>query len=95
MFNMALGKQALVDKLAEKEGITKKAADETVTLFFDSIIDSLAEGKTVQLTGFGKFETYVRAARKGRNPQTGEEIDIPAKRVPRYKSGKAVKDAIK
>ena len=62
---------------------------------FESIQKSLSDGEKVQLIGFGNFEVRDRAARKGRNPQSGEEIEIPASKVPAFKAGKALKDAVK
>lgn len=62
---------------------------------FESVMDSLSKGEKVQIIGFGNFEVRERSARKGRNPQTGEEIEIPASKVPAFKAGKALKDAVK
>lgn len=76
-------------------GLTKKNATEAVDAVFSSIQEFLANGEKVQLIGFGNFEVRQRAARKGRNPQTGEEINIPASKVPAFKPGKALKDAVK
>ncbi|ETA74802.1 HU family DNA-binding protein [Ligilactobacillus equi] len=88
-------KAQLIDTVAEKTGLTKKDATVAVDAVFGSIQDFLAEGEKVQLIGFGNFEVRDRAARKGRNPQTGEEIQIPASKVPAFKPGKALKDAVK
>ncbi|MHC3377036.1 HU family DNA-binding protein [Ligilactobacillus equi] len=88
-------KAQLIDTIAEKTGLTKKDATVAVDAVFGSIQDFLAEGEKVQLIGFGNFEVRDRAARKGRNPQTGEEIQIPASKVPAFKPGKALKDAVK
>ena len=88
-------KAQLIDVVAEKTGLTKKDATVAVDAVFGSIQDFLAEGDKVQLIGFGNFEVRDRAARKGRNPQTGEEIQIPASKVPAFKPGKALKDAVK
>ena len=71
-------KADLVDKVADKTGLTKKDSNAAVEAVFDSIQEFLAEEEKVQLIGFGTFEVRERAARKGRNPQTGEEIQIPA-----------------
>ena len=75
--------------------MTKKDATAAVDAVFASIQETLAKGEKVQLIGFGNFEVRSRAARKGRNPQTGEEIEIAASKIPAFKPGKALKDAIK
>ncbi|CAM3240808.1 HU family DNA-binding protein [Vagococcus fessus] len=92
--NMA-NKAELIEKVAEKADLTKKDATTAVDAVFSTIQDLLADGEKVQLIGFGNFEVRDRAARKGRNPQTGKEIDIPASKVPAFKPGKALKDAVK
>ena len=84
----------LVANVAEKSGITKKQADIVLNSLFDSIKQALVEGDKVQIIGFGTFEIRNRAARKGRNPQTNEEIDIPASKLPSFKAGKALKEAV-
>ena len=88
-------KAELVENVAKKTGLTKKDATAAVEAVFGSIQDDLKKGDKVQLIGFGTFEVRNRAARKGRNPQTGEEIEIPASKVPAFKPGKALKDAVK
>ncbi|KAA8442749.1 HU family DNA-binding protein [Weissella paramesenteroides] len=88
-------KQELVTDVATATGLTKKDATAAVDAVFASIQDTLARGEKVQLIGFGNFEVRSRAARKGRNPQTGEEIEIAASKIPAFKPGKALKDAIK
>ena len=88
-------KQELVNDVATTTGLTKKDATAAVDAVFASIQDTLAKGDKVQLIGFGNFEVRTRAARKGRNPQTGEEIGIAASKIPAFKPGKALKDAIK
>ncbi|GLB46887.1 transcriptional regulator [Philodulcilactobacillus myokoensis] len=88
-------KAELVSDVATKTGLTKKDATAAVNTVFDSIQSKLASGEKVQLIGFGSFEVRHRAARKGRNPQTGAEIQIPASKVPAFKPGKALKDAVK
>jgi DNA-binding protein HU-beta len=88
-------KQELVNDVATTTGLTKKDATAAVDAVFASIQDTLAKGDKVQLIGFGNFEVRSRAARKGRNPQTGEEIEIAASKIPAFKPGKALKDAIK
>jgi DNA-binding protein HU-beta len=74
--------------------MTKKDVEKVVNAFFSTIENTLKSGDKVQLIGFGTFEVRDRQARKGRNPQTGEEISIPAARVPAFKAGKALKDAV-
>ncbi|ATF41313.1 HU family DNA-binding protein [Weissella paramesenteroides] len=88
-------KQELVTDVATATGLTKKDATAAVDAVFASIQETLAKGEKVQLIGFGNFEVRSRAARKGRNPQTGEEIEIAASKIPAFKPGKALKDAIK
>ena len=88
-------KAQLIETVAEKTGLTKKDATVAVDAVFGSIQDLLEKGDKVQLIGFGNFEVRERAARKGRNPQTGAEIEIPASKVPAFKPGKALKDAVK
>lgn len=88
-------KQELIDSVAMKTGLTKKDADKAVAAVLSSIEDALKKGEKVQLIGFGNFEVRERAASKGRNPQTKEEIQIPASKVPAFKPGKALKEAVK
>ena len=88
-------KADLIDGVASKSGLTKKDATAAVESLFDVVTETLAEGERVQIIGFGSFEVRDRAARKGRNPQTGEEIQIPATKVPAFKAGKGLKDAVK
>ena len=87
-------KAQLIETVAEKTGLTKKDATVAVDAVFGSIQDFLEKGDKVQLIGFGNFEVRERAARKGRNPQTGAEIEIPASKVPAFKPGKALKDLV-
>lgn len=88
-------KQDLIAKVAEATELTKKDSAAAVDAVFEAIEGFLAKGDKVQLIGFGNFEVRERAARKGRNPQTGEEIEIPASKVPAFKPGKGLKDAVK
>ncbi|WP_373751981.1 HU family DNA-binding protein [Jeotgalibaca porci] len=88
-------KAELIEKLAGKTKLTKKEVTATVDALFEVIQETLASGEKVQVIGFGNFEVRERAARKGRNPQTGEEIQIEASKVPAFKPGKALKDAVK
>ncbi|WLR53103.1 HU family DNA-binding protein [Bacillus tianshenii] len=90
-----MNKTELINAVAEASELSKKDATKAVDAVFDSIMDALKEGDKVQLIGFGNFEVRERAARKGRNPQTGDEIEIPASKVPAFKPGKALKDAVK
>lgn len=89
-----MNKQELISSVAEKSGLTKKDSEKAVNAVFGSIEESLAKGDKVQLVGFGTFEVRSRAARKGRNPQTGAEIEIEAAKVPAFKAGKALKDSV-
>ena len=89
-----MNKAELVAAVAAKTGETKKSAEEAVNAFVDVITESLTKGDKVQLVGFGSFEVRKRAARKGRNPQTKEEIKIPASKAPVFKAGKALKDLV-
>ncbi|WP_318617329.1 HU family DNA-binding protein [Sporosarcina sp. YIM B06819] len=90
-----MNKTELINSVAEAAGLTKKDATKAVESVFETIQSTLAKGDKVQLIGFGNFEVRERAARKGRNPQSGEEIDIAASKVPAFKAGKALKDAVK
>lgn len=89
-----MNKTELVNSVSEKAEVTKKDAEKVVNAVIDSISDALAAGDKVQLVGFGTFEVKERAARVGRNPQTGETIDISAAKVPGFKAGKVLKDAV-
>ena len=88
-------KQDLIAEVAAKTGLTKKDSEKAVNAFGEVVTEFLAKGEKVQLIGFGTFETRERAAREGRNPQTGEAISIAASKVPAFKAGKALKDAVK
>lgn len=89
-----MNKTELVAAVAEKSGLTRKDSEKAVNAAFDAITESLVKGEKVALVGFGAFEVKERAARVGRNPQTKEEITIPASRVASFKVGKALKDAV-
>jgi len=89
-----LNKAELVSSVAEKAEVTKKDAEKVITAVFDAVEAALAKGEKVQLVGFGTFEVRDRAARTGRNPQTGAEIQIAATRVPAFRAGKALRDSI-
>jgi DNA-binding protein HU-beta len=90
-----MNKTDLVNSVAEQAELTKKDAAQAVDAIFDAILNSLKAGDSVQILGFGNFEVRDRAARTGRNPQTGEEIEIPASKVPAFKPGKQLKEAVK
>lgn len=90
-----MNKTELVAKVAETTELTKKDAAKAVDAVLDAIADALKSGDKVQLIGFGNFEVRERAARKGRNPQTGKEIEIAASKIPAFKPGKQLKDSIK
>ena len=89
-----MNKSELIAAIASKTGATKKDAEATLNAFIDVVTETLVKGDKVQLVGFGSFEVRKRAARKGRNPQTKEEIKIPASTAPVFKAGKALKDLV-
>ena len=89
-----MNKTELVANVAEKAGLTKKDAEKALGAVIESIEEALVEGDKIQLIGFGTFEVKDRAARTGRNPQTGKEIKIATSRNPVFKAGKALKDAV-
>ena len=89
-----MNKAELIAAIAAKTGDTKKVAEASVNAVIDVITETLKKGDKVQLVGFGSFEVRKRAARKGRNPQTKEEIKIPASKAPVFKAGKALKDLV-
>jgi len=87
-----MNKSELISKVAEMTDLSKKDVTKAVDAVFEAITEALQNGDKVQLVGFGNFEVRERSARKGRNPQTGEEIDIPASRVPVFRPGKLLRD---
>ena len=89
-----MNRSELVAAIAEKTGSSKKAADDSLRALLEVITEELKNDGKVQLVGFGTFEVRKRAARKGRNPQTKEEIKIPASKAPVFKAGKAFKDVV-
>ncbi|MFC5650819.1 HU family DNA-binding protein [Paenibacillus solisilvae] len=89
-----MNKTELIAKVAELTDLSKKDASKAVDAVFDAVSDALQGGDKVQLVGFGNFEVKSREARKGRNPQTGQEIDIPASKIPTFKAGKSLKDLV-
>ncbi|WP_181219553.1 HU family DNA-binding protein [Bacillus subtilis] len=90
-----MNKTEFVGAVAEKLGVSKKKATPKVEAVFNGIVETLAKGESIKIPGVGTFEVRERAARKGRNPQTGEEIDIPATKAPAFKPAKSLKDAVK
>ena len=89
-----MNKTQFVDAVAQKAGITKKEAEAAVNAMTAVVADTLKAGDKVQLIGFGTFEVKTRAARSGRNPKTGETIEIAASKTPAFTAGKAFKDAV-
>ena len=90
-----MNKTELVKVVAEQAELTQKDAAKAVDALIETISETLAQGEKIQLIGFGTFEVRERSARKGRNPQTGEEIEIAASKVPAFKPGKELKEAVK
>ena len=89
-----MNKTELIAAVAEKAELSKKDAEAAITAMVDAITEALAQEEKVQLVGFGSFEVKTRAARVGRNPKTGEEIPIAEAKLPVFKAGKALKDAV-
>jgi Bacterial nucleoid DNA-binding protein len=89
-----MNKTDLIAKVAELSDLSKKDATKAVDAVFEAISEALQNGDKVQLVGFGNFEVRERQARKGRNPQTGEEIDIAASKMPAFRPGKSLKDLV-
>ena len=87
-------KAELVEDVARAAELTKKDAERLVEIVFESIIETLNQGEKIELRGFGSFRVRERGARRGRNPKTGDPVDIPAKRVPYFKPGKELKELI-
>lgn len=90
-----MNKSDLVTKIAEKSNLTKKDSEKVLNAFVESVKETLSKGEKVTLVGFGTFEVRKRAARVGRNPQTKQEIHIPASKAPAFKVGTAFKEAVK
>ncbi|ASR47078.1 MULTISPECIES: HU family DNA-binding protein [Paenibacillus] len=90
-----MNKTDLINQVSESTELSKKDVTKAIDAVFEAISGALQNGDKVQLVGFGNFEVRERSARKGRNPQTGEEIEIPASKIPAFKPGKALKDGIK
>jgi DNA-binding protein HU-beta len=89
-----MNKSELVNAIAAKTELSKKDAEKSLKAFIDVVTEELAAGGKIQLVGFGTYEVSERAARTGRNPQTGKEMKIPASKAPRFKAGKALKDSV-
>lgn len=90
-----MNKSELIVAVAEETGLSKKASEAAVNAVLNNIIQNTAEGGGVQLIGFGTFTVAERAAREARNPQTGETVSVPATVVPKFKPGKAFKEAVR
>ena len=89
-----MNKSELVDAMAKKSGLSKKDTEAALAAFTETVTKTLKKGDKIQLVGFGTFEVGKRAAREGKNPQTGAKIKIPAAKVPKVKAGKALKDTV-
>lgn len=89
-----MNRSELISSIADKSGLTKKDSEKALAAFIESVEEQLQRGEKIQLVGFGTFEVTERAARTGKNPQTGKEIKIPASKAPKFKAGKALKDLV-
>ncbi|ELR96486.1 HU family DNA-binding protein [Gloeocapsa sp. PCC 73106] len=89
-----MNKGELVDQVAKMATVTKKQADAVITATFETIMEAVSEGDKVTLVGFGSFESRERKAREGRNPKTGEKMDIPATKVPAFSAGKQFREKV-
>ena len=89
-----MNKQELIASMTEKTGLSKKDTEASLAAFIETVEETLSKGDKIQLVGFGSFEIRNRAARTGKNPLTGEEMNIPAAKVPAFKSGKALKEKV-
>ena len=89
-----MNKTELIAAIAAKANLSKKDAEEALKAFTDVVAEELVKGEKIQLVGFGTFEVSERAAREGRNPQSGEVMNIPASKSPKFKAGKALKDKV-
>jgi DNA-binding protein HU-beta len=90
-----VNKKDLIEKIATKAGLKKTEAEKALEAFEEAVVGALKGGDKVTLVGFGTFSVYQRKARTGRNPQTGKEIKIPAKKTPKFTPGKLFKDSVK
>lgn len=89
-----MNKKEFIEAVVAKTGFTKKDTEATLNAIFDTIIEGVADGAKIQFVGFGTFESVERAEREGRNPQTGEAMTIKASKAPKFKAGKAFKEAV-
>lgn len=89
-----MNKTELVAAIADKTELSKKDSEKALKAFIEVVSEELKKGEKIQLVGFGTFEVSQRAARTGKNPQTGKEIQIPASKAPKFKAGKALKDTV-
>lgn len=89
-----MNKKELVNEVAGKVGISKKEVANVIDAFTEAVSDALSKGERVMLVGFGTFDVVQKKARKGRNPQTGKEIQIPARKTPRFRPGKELRSAV-
>ena len=89
-----MNKTELVAAIAEKSELSKKDSEKALKAFIDTVTEELKKGEKIQLVGFGTFEVAKRAAREGRNPQTGKSMKIAASKAPKFKAGKALKDEV-
>jgi len=89
-----MNKRELIDEVSGKVGITKKGAGNVIDAIVETITNALKKGEKVALVGFGTFQVMKRKARRGRNPQTGKAIQIPAKKVPKFKAGKNLREVV-
>jgi DNA-binding protein HU-beta len=90
-----MNKQALIEAMSEEVGITKVQAEQAMDAVLNSVVGTLKKGDEVSIAGLGIFSAKMRAARQARNPRTGEAIQVPAMRVPKFRAAKALKDAVK
>ncbi|MDD3408438.1 MAG: HU family DNA-binding protein [Methanobacteriaceae archaeon] len=88
-------KDEIIEAIVKKTAISKKDASEALATVFEEITKTLSKGGEITFTGFGSFKVGARAAREGRNPKTGEKINIPAMKTPKFKAGKGLKDAVR
>lgn len=89
-----MNKTELIAAMSEKSGLSKKDAEKALSAFTETVSETLKAGDRIQLIGFGTFTISTRAAREGRNPQTGKAMQIPASKLPKFQAGKALKDAV-
>ena len=90
-----MNKAELVEAVSDKAGITKKQAGSVIDAITDTVKETLSKGERITLVGFGTFHVMERKAREGRNPRTGKKLEIPAKKVPKFKAGKNLREAVR